>query len=99
MWARGAPADSSELLPGPVYYIREPVVVERQGRPLAVAISPDQYAILQKELERTWQAVQQVRESNGEKAPEEVLRDVTQAAEVVRQGRRGKRTKTSQGGG
>lgn len=98
MSTRDARANFSELL-GLVYYTKEPVVVERKGRPFAVVISPDQYAIIQKELEGAWQAAQQAQESNADKDPEEVLRDVTQVVEAVRQERHGKRAKTSKGRG
>jgi len=84
MSAREARANFSELL-GLVYYTKEPVVVERKGKPFAVLISPDQYAVLEKELERAWQTVDRVRERNAEKDPEEVFKDVTATVEAVRQ--------------
>jgi prevent-host-death family protein len=93
MSTRDARANFSELL-GLVYYTKEPVVVERKGKPFAVVISPDQYAMLEKELERSWQTLQQVQEQNADKDPEEVLQDVTEVVETVRQKRHGKRTKT-----
>jgi prevent-host-death family protein len=93
MSTKDARANFSELL-GLVYYTKEPVVVERKGKPFAVVISPDQYAMLEKELERSWQALQQVQEQNADKDPEEVLRDVTEVVETVRQKRHGKLTKT-----
>lgn len=98
MSVRDARANFSELL-GRVYYTKEPVVVERKGKPFAVVISPDQYAMLQKELERSWQTVQQVQEQNADKDPEEVLQDVTQVVETVRQERHEQRRKTTKGRG
>jgi prevent-host-death family protein len=86
MSTKDARANFSELL-GLVYYTKEPVVVERKGKPFAVVISPDQYAMLEKELERSWQTLQQVQEQNADKDPEEVLRDVTEVVETVRQKR------------
>jgi prevent-host-death family protein len=79
-----ARANFSELL-GLVYYTKEPVLVERKGKPFAVVISPDQYAMLEKELERAWQTVDRVRERNAEKNPDEVFQDVTATVEAVRQ--------------
>jgi prevent-host-death family protein len=93
MSSKDARANFSELL-GLVYYTKAPVVVERKGKPFAVVISPDQYAMLEKELERSWQTLQQVQEQNADKDPEEVLRDVTEVVETVRQKRHGKPTKT-----
>jgi prevent-host-death family protein len=79
-----ARAHFSELL-GLVYYTKEPVLVERKGKPFAVVISPDQYALVEKELERAWQTVDRVRERNAQKNPEEVFKDVTATVEAVRQ--------------
>ena len=93
MSAKDARANFSELL-GLVYYTKEPVMVERKGKPFAVVISPEQYAMVEKELEQAWQTVDRVRERNAEKNPEEVLRDVTEMVETVRQQRHGNRTKT-----
>lgn len=93
MSVRDARANFSELL-GLVYYTKEPVVVERKGKPFAVLISPDQYAMLEKELERSWHALQQVQEQNADRDPEEVLRDVTEVVEAVRQERHAKPTRT-----
>jgi len=93
MSTKDARANFSELL-GLVYYTKEPVVVERKGKPFAVVISPDQYAMLEKELERSWQALQHVQDQNADKDPDEVLRDVTEVVETVRQKRHVKGTKT-----
>src|SRR5688572_9015253 len=93
MSTRDARANFSELL-GLVYYTKEPVVVERKGKPYAVVISPDQYAMLEKELEQSWQTLQQVQAQNAEKDPKEVLRDVTEVVETVRRKRHGNRPKT-----
>ena len=84
MSAQEARARFSELL-GVVYYTKEPVMVERKGKPFAVVISPDQYALVEKELERAWQTVDRVRERNVEKDPDEVFQDVTATVEAVRQ--------------
>jgi prevent-host-death family protein len=84
MSTQEARANFSELL-GLVYYTKEPVLVERRGKPFAVVISPDQYALVEKELERAWQTVDRVRERNADKNPEEVFKDVTATVEAVRQ--------------
>ncbi len=84
MSAKDARANFSELL-GLVYYTKEPVMVERKGKPFAVVISPEQYALVEKELEQAWQTVGRVRERNAEKNPEEVFQAVTATVEAVRQ--------------
>lgn len=80
---RDARANFSELL-GLVHYTKEPVIVERKGKPFAVVISPEQYELMEKELERAWAVVDRVRERNASNRPDDVLRDVTQAVEAVR---------------
>ena len=74
----------SELL-GLVFYTKEPVIVERKGKPFAVMISPEQYESLRTGLERAWSTVDKVRERNADKDPDEVLKDVTTVVEEVRQ--------------
>ena len=84
MSVREARANFSDLL-GLVYYTKEPVIVEKKGRPFAVVISPEQYESLEKEQERAWTVVDRVRERNADKEPDEVLREVTAEVETVRQ--------------
>ena len=84
MSVREARANFSDLL-GLVYYTKEPVIVEKKGRPFAVVISPEQYESLEKEQERAWTVVDRVRERNADKEPDEVVREVTAEVETVRQ--------------
>jgi prevent-host-death family protein len=84
MSSREARANFADLL-GLVYYGNQPVIVERKGKPVAVVISPEQYAQLQKEQERAWATVDRVRQRNADKDPDEVLADVTAVVEDVRQ--------------
>ena len=64
------------------------VIVERKGKPVAVVISPDEYARYhQAEEERRWQVVERIQERNADKDPDDVLRDVTETVEEVRQER------------
>ena len=76
----------SDLL-GSVYYTKEPVIVEKKGKPVAVVISPEQYEAFQKEEQRLWRIVDQIRDRNVENDPDEVLRDVTSIVEDVRKTR------------
>ncbi|MBI2303644.1 MAG: type II toxin-antitoxin system Phd/YefM family antitoxin [Chloroflexi bacterium] len=84
MSAREARANFGDLL-GLVYYTKEAVIIEKKGRPFAVVVSPQDYEALQKEQERAWSVVDQVRERNADKDPDEVLTDVTTEVETVRQ--------------
>ena len=96
MSAREARANFSDLL-GMVYYNREPVIIEKKGRPFAVVINPEQYAVFEKQIEKAWATGDRGRERNADKDPEEVLRDVTAVVEQVRQERyeRSKKAKTT----
>jgi len=76
----------SDLL-GSVYYTKEPVIVEKKGKPIAVVISLEQYEAIQKEEERLWRIVDQIRARNVDNDPDEVLQDVTAVVEDVRKTR------------
>jgi prevent-host-death family protein len=90
MSTREARDNFADLL-GSVYYTKEPVVVEKKGKPVAVVISPEQYASIEQVGEQFWATVDQIREQNRDKDPDEVLRDVTDIVEEVRQERYDKR--------
>lgn len=79
---------------GTVYYSREPVIVERKGKPFAGVISPHQYAVMEQELHRAWTAIEAMQERNVGQDPDEVLRDVTAAVAAVRRERHAARRKT-----
>lgn len=84
MSAREARANFADLL-GLVYYNREPVIIEKKGRPFAVVINPEQFDRLQREQEQDWAILDRLAERNADKDPEEVEKDVTAAVEAVRQ--------------
>jgi antitoxin YefM len=88
--AREARTHFSDLI-GSVHYGKEPVIVERNGKPFAVVISPDQYAVMERELGQAWRDIESLRELNADKDPDEILRDVTAVVEEVRQERYAKR--------
>ena len=96
MSARDARAHFADVL-GTVYYTKEPIIVERKGKPFAVVISPQQYDVMERELQRAWTTIEAVQERNAEKNPEEVLRDVTAVVEAVRHERYGSRRKPPTG--
>ena len=84
---REARANFSDLL-GLVYYGKEPVVIEKKGRPVAVLISPEQWDRYQQQLkERFFETVDRVQDRNADADPQEVERDVTEAVEEVRRER------------
>ncbi len=86
MSAREARANFGDLL-GLVYYTKEPVIVERKGRPFAVVISPEDYEVLRKQREQASARIDKVQERNADKDPDEVLADVTAEVEAVRRER------------
>lgn len=81
-----ARANFADVL-GSVYYTKNPIVVERKGKPFAVVISPDQYEILKRVQEKAWVAVEAIQKRNQDKDPDQVLADVTEVVEEVRRTR------------
>ncbi len=82
-----ARANFSDLI-GSVYYGKEPVVVERKGKPMVVLISPEQFDHYQEQVkERFFTAVGEVQRLNVDEDPDEVLRAVTEVVDRVRQER------------
>src|SRR5215213_3735767 len=74
----------AEIL-GRVKFGHEVVTIEKQGKPCAVIISPDQYARLQKAAREQFGAVvQRIQSRNANADPDEVMRDVTAEVEAVR---------------
>jgi len=92
MSAREARANFSDLL-GTVFYTNEPVIVERKGKPFAVVISPEQYRVMQKEIQRAWRSVDELRAENQSTPVEQAkkVQDVTAEVEAVREEAHGKR--------
>jgi prevent-host-death family protein len=87
MSTKEARANFADLL-GLVYYTKEPVIVERKGKPVAVVINPTDFEEFQQlAKERLFQTIREIQERNADKDPDDVLRDVTEAVEEVRQER------------
>lgn len=83
--AKEARDNFTDLL-GTVFYGKEAVVVEKQGRPFAVVISPQQYDNFKKiAKERFFEIVDEIQTKNKNVNPKKVLRDVTKVVEEVRQ--------------
>ena len=71
-----------------VFYTKEPVVVEKKGRPVAVIVNPDEYEAFRREREaRAWAAVERAQGANADKDPDAILAEVTAEVEAARQER------------
>jgi PHD/YefM family antitoxin component YafN of YafNO toxin-antitoxin module len=62
---------------------KETVVVDDAGNPVAVVISPEEFLSVRRE--RAWALIRQVQDRNADQDPDEVLREVTEVVEEVRQ--------------
>ncbi len=102
MSVRDARANFSDLI-GAVFYTNEPVVIERKGRPAAVVISPAQFERYQEQvMQRLDRTLDEIDRRNAGNDPDDVLRDVTEIVEAVRQERYDRRQQpptTNQGNG
>lgn len=85
--AKDARATFSDVL-GSVYYRNEPVIIEKNGRPVAVVISPQMFEVVERTWQREWEAQQEVWAKNAHLDPDEVYADITDAVEHVRTERR-----------
>ncbi len=91
MSAKAARENFSDLL-GMVYYGKEPVIVERKGKPMAVLISPEQFERYEgKVMERFSQVLDELHELNAGTDPAAVQRDVDEAAAEVRREQPGRK--------
>lgn len=85
MSAKEARDNFADVL-GTAYYKGEPVIVEKKGKPFAVVISPSEYERYQQlARDQFFRVVDELREQNRDKDPDEVLREVTEIVEEVRQ--------------
>lgn len=96
MTAREARDNFTDLL-GTVYYGKEPIMVEKKGRPFAVVLNPEEYGkyIQYKKAakKRLLEIIEEIQTANGNNSYEKVLRDATEAVEKTRQERYAKRQK------
>ena len=75
----------AEIL-GRVRFGQETITVEKKGKPIAVIISPAQYEAYQDAAkERLFTVIDEIQASNADISGEDVLRDVTEEVEKVRQ--------------
>lgn len=80
---------------GMVYYGKTPVVVEKQGRPFAVVINPQEYEKYEQYKEaakkRILEILDEIQAANKDVDYGEVLKNVTEVVEEVRQERYAKK--------
>lgn len=81
---REAGAQFSELVEA-ILSTREPVVVERDGVPVVVIVTPEQWQALERTYRRAWARIDELRARNAHLDPDGVLADVTAEVEAVRQ--------------
>ena len=60
------------------------VVIEREGAPVAVLISPEAFRILEQTEATDWATIDALRERNANADPERVMTDATAAVAAVR---------------
>lgn len=92
MSAKEARENFSDIL-GRAYYRGEPTIVEKQGKPMAVVISPEQYAqFQQQQKQKLFQTIDEIHERNRYVDPALIEAEVAQAVADVRQERHAERT-------
>ncbi len=96
MTAKEARDNFTDLL-GAVYYGKEPIMVEKKGRPFAVVVNPEEYGkyIQYKEAAkmRIFEIIEEIQTANKNKNYGQVLKEVTEAVEETRKERYAKRQK------
>lgn len=74
---------------GTVYYGKQPVIVERKGRPFAVVVNPEEYEKYENyknaARKRIFEIIEEIQVANKGAKYEKVLKDVTSEVEKVRQ--------------
>ncbi|HEY7033355.1 MAG TPA: type II toxin-antitoxin system Phd/YefM family antitoxin [Thermomicrobiales bacterium] len=79
---RDAERDFAAVLSG-IEDAKETIVVDEVGKPVAVFLSPEEYRSVRRE--RAWSLIHQVQDRNADQDPDDVLREVTDIVEEVRQ--------------
>ncbi len=87
MSAKEARDNFTDVL-GLVYYSKEAVIVEKQGRPFAVVISPEDYERLIKERQERFAVLDRIRARNQEVTPEEAEADAEREIAASRRERK-----------
>jgi len=87
MSAQEARAKFADLL-GLVYYGKEPVIIEKQGRAFAVVISPEDYERLLKEREEKFKVFDELRAKNVDMTTEQAEEEAAREVATLRQEKR-----------
>ena len=85
--AKEARDNFSDLI-GSVYYSKEAVIVEKQGRPFAVVINPEEYEQFLRARQERFAALDRLRAKNPNLTPEEAEADVLREVAAFREERR-----------
>lgn len=83
MSAKDARNSFSEIL-GMVYYGKDTVIVERQGKPMVAVIDIERYEKWMAEREARFKVFDEIRAKNLDKDPAEVEKDIAEALAEVR---------------
>lgn len=88
MSAQQARDNFGELISS-VYFTKDPVIIEKNGKPYATLVSSEQYQeFVNFRAARAWEAVDRIREVNADIDPDEGYAMVTEMVEEVRRERR-----------
>jgi len=85
--AKEARDNFSDLI-GSVYYSKEAVIVEKQGRPFAVVINPEEYEQFLRARQERFAALDRLRAKNPNLTPEEAEADALREVAAFREERR-----------
>ena len=88
--AKDARNSFSDIL-GRVYYGKETVIVEKQGKPMVAIIDIEQYEKWMAEREARFKVFHEIWAKNKDKDPKQVERDVAKAIAEVRAAKRAKK--------
>jgi prevent-host-death family protein len=86
--SREARAQFADVL-GSVYYTNEAVIVEKKGKPVAVIVSPKEYAAFKEAQAQGWSHIAAMQAANADADPDAVLADVTAEVDAIRHARHG----------
>lgn len=92
MSAKEARDNFTDVL-GLVYYSKEAVIVEKQGRPFAVVISPEDYERLIRERQERFAILDEIRAKNSDVTCEEAEADSAREVAALRRKRDEKATR------
>lgn len=86
MSAKEARSNFADLL-GSVHYTKEAVIIEKQGRPFAVLVSPEDFDRMQKDRQARFAVLNEIRLRNSAVTPEEADEDAMREVVDLRQER------------